>query len=109
MRNQERHQAVNDLSSALSKYLRRYHKLPVPLPTKPTEICLTRGDGCTQQHLFDLSYLANGVFMDYLPSDPIGGRVLYGSGYWIYLDPVSGVIHIKADHAENGATIETTL
>jgi hypothetical protein len=104
-RNSQRHATMQTLADALTKYRTDHHGLPAPLPTSPTETCITGGADCTSANLVDLSYLVNSSYIETLPNDPIGGHTQFGSGYLISQDGPGGTLHISTIRAEGVDTM----
>jgi hypothetical protein len=105
-RNLERTNTLKSLAAALQRYQSEHQqRLPVRLPSSLTEICISSGEICVNRHLVDLSYLTADAYLESLPTDPVGGRVEYGTGYFI-AQSTEGVLYLKAARAEDGKTIE---
>ncbi len=107
-RNQDRQTDIQQIGQALVAYVQSNGHLPTHLPTKSTQICTNFGADCQSVHLVDLGYLmTEGVFLPGIPQDPLGGRVNWGSGF--YISQLSdGQVTISAPGAELGRTIRYT-
>jgi hypothetical protein len=107
-RNADRQAYIQQIGQALVSYVHDNSKLPWAIPTTSTQICTNMGADCQSMHLADLSYLmTGGNYLPGIPEDPSGGKVNWGSGFYISQLSNNEVL-ITAPGAELGKTIQYT-
>jgi hypothetical protein len=108
-RNQLRTIAIKQLSSAIDAYIADKGSLPIKLSTAPKAICSSISATCAKAKLVDLNFLsATGVYINSIPSDPVGGRAQYSTGFLIAKDATTGKIVVTAPNAELGAVLSAS-
>jgi hypothetical protein len=108
-RNQLRKLFLNQLTTALNNYIATNGTLPIKLSTVPKAICSTISVNCAKAKLVDLNFLsATGIYIQSIPSDPVGVHSEYSTGFMIAKDPATGKIVVTAPNAELGAVLSAS-
>jgi prepilin-type N-terminal cleavage/methylation domain-containing protein len=105
VRNTQRLSDIKQINSALQQYYITNGSYPTSLLGDLTEICDT-GDNTTETtctDLIDLSVLVP-TYLAAIPKDPLATTTDY-TGYQVIKGSTSGLISLKAKHAELGQTI----
>jgi hypothetical protein len=89
-RNDLRRAHLEQLATAMSRYITEVGPLPVKLPVTPTGICAGTGTTCKSTKNVDLMFLTSTNFITALPSDPSGGYERGSTGYQVSRDAESG-------------------
>ena len=105
-KNAQRKVDVNTILNAVYQYsIDNSGTLPASITSTSTEICKDSG-ACTD--LINLGVLtASEKYLTSIPSDPKGGVLASGTGYYISKS-ANGRVTVSATQAEQGATISAT-
>lgn len=108
-RNDLRRANLQALKAALVAYQSDHHgAFPVTLPTVQSDICSAISSVCKTAKLVDLNFLPSTGYLNSIPDDPSGHAGHYTTGYAIFREK-SGVIHLVAARAEDGADISLSF
>lgn len=107
-RNTVRREALKQLADAFRHYIAEIGPLPVKISATQTGICSGSSAHCKKAGLIDPIFLVSAGFLVSAPNDPVGGHVLYSTGYTVGKN-AEGKFVLQAPRAENGASISQVI